>query len=198
MFSSYFGSILFRDLKPENVAQHHHQQAMQLFDFGLAKELKAIDKLSPHEYRMTGLTGTLRIMAPEVIQCQPYGFAADVYSFGIVLWEVFSGERNMLTAMEVCKQKRPRIPQYGMPDDLRKLLQECWSDDASKRPTMDAISKFLQAQLSEIELRTTADSGSENADPSNSSPLSILVSIAKRTDILRQLSIESKEESMEE
>eukprot|EP00980_Cylindrotheca_fusiformis_P017156 scaffold5281_cov127-Cylindrotheca_fusiformis.AAC.5 len=70
--------ILFRDLKTENVARNSRTGAMQLFDFGLAKELKATNKSDNGQYHLTGLTGTLRIMSPEVIQCMPYGFSADL------------------------------------------------------------------------------------------------------------------------
>ena len=94
--------ILFRDLKTENLA-FDHRNALQLFDFGLAKECKPVDLIdAPDGYKITGLTGTLRVMAPEVIQCLPYGLSADVYSFGILLWEVFSCETAWLRLLKIC------------------------------------------------------------------------------------------------
>jgi len=101
--------------------QPHQQQRMQIFDFGLAKECKSIDRITSRTskniwprnrqdlssfydtYRMTGLTGTLRIMAPEVIQCIPYGLSADAYSFGICMWEVFQGSKcEFLSPADIC------------------------------------------------------------------------------------------------
>jgi serine/threonine protein kinase len=167
---------LFRDLKLENVARNHHH-AMQLFDFGLAKELKAVDLVvaGNGQYRLTGLTGTLRIMAPEVIQCQPYGLPADVYSFGILLWEVFEGSKNQLTAMEISQQnRRPELPANGMPVDT--LAQQCWAATTEDRPTFDTICQELQSQLLAMDKETM-----------DQSPTSVI----HRSEYLQQLSLES-------
>lgn len=108
-------------------------------------------------YQMTGLTGTLRVMAPEVIQCLPYGLPADVYSFGICMWEVFSGERSSsLTAADVCKGVRPPIPKFeknqgvGMPPRLQELLLKCWAADSRGRPDFGHVRLELERQLVDL------------------------------------------------
>lgn len=116
-------------------------------------------------YKMTGLTGTMRIMAPEVIRCQPYGLPADVYSFAICLWEVFAGIKcNFLTSAEICDKKdtvRPKIPRMlpdednqggsvGMPPELQQLLEQCWHEDPSQRPGFPEISGRLLPVLIEV------------------------------------------------
>jgi serine/threonine protein kinase len=144
--SFILSSILFRDLKTENVAKNPRSGAMQLFDFGLAKELKATEKVDNDQYHLTGLTGTLRIMSPEVIQCMPYGLGADVYSFAVVTWEVFTGDRNLLTASEVSKGQRPECPVAGMPACLESnLLQPCWRERPDQRPSATQICKELSS-----------------------------------------------------
>lgn len=56
---------------------------LQIFDFGLAREVRECDKLQGHDtYIMSGETGTLRYMAPEVAQGLPYNHKIDVYAFG--------------------------------------------------------------------------------------------------------------------
>ncbi len=183
--------ILYRDLKTENVARtfqptssskgetarnglvefdHKTQQRMQIFDFGLAKECKPMDRSSVHEnsffdnYKMTGMTGTMRIMAPEVIQCKSYGLPADVYSFGICLWEVFTGTKcNFLSAAEICDTKqtvRPKLPMVfdpateegsvGMPKALQELMQACWHEDPGARPSFVQIANILRSCLRNV------------------------------------------------
>ncbi|OEU14299.1 kinase-like protein, partial [Fragilariopsis cylindrus CCMP1102] len=145
--------ILFRDLKTENVgstsASIEQYQRMQIFDFGLAREYDDTISSFYDTYRMTGLTGTLRIMAPEVIQCSPYGLSADVYSFGICMWEVFQGTKcDFLSAAEICnrKNKNKNNKKYigiGMPKKLQNLMQQCWNDNSNERPTFNEISSQL-------------------------------------------------------
>lgn len=152
---------------------------MQLFDFGLAKELKAVDLVvaGNEQYHLTGLTGTLRIMAPEVIQCQPYGLPADVYSFGILLWEVFEGSKNQLTAMEISQQNRqPELPANDMPVDT--LAQQRWAAAIKVRPTFDTICQELQSQLLAMD-KETMDGSPTSAN--------------HRSEYLQQLSLESSE-----
>jgi len=180
------------------------QQRMQIFDFGLAKECKTRDRIGPSRdengfrgygddskadetgrssssssfydhYKMSGLTGTRRIMAPEVIRCKPYGLPADVYSFGICLWEVFSGTKcSYLSPAKICEKQpwiRPEPPLVfdddddddfadgtksykssclGMPRTLQKLMERCWHEDPRRRPSYPDISVVLRSVLAEL------------------------------------------------
>eukprot|EP00522_Entomoneis_paludosa_P012356 CAMPEP_0172453070 /NCGR_PEP_ID=MMETSP1065-20121228/10542_1 /TAXON_ID=265537 /ORGANISM="Amphiprora paludosa, Strain CCMP125" /LENGTH=651 /DNA_ID=CAMNT_0013205233 /DNA_START=196 /DNA_END=2151 /DNA_ORIENTATION=- len=91
--------LIYRDLKPDNIGFDNSggrlaMETVRLFDFGLCRELKPNDLVQrPDSYLATGMAGTPRYMAPEVIQEQPYGFSADVYSFGILIWQVLALER---------------------------------------------------------------------------------------------------------
>lgn len=156
--------ILLRDLKTENVARNY-RGIFQLLDFGLAKEVKAKDRVivtntfndsttqvvthpSDYVYKMTALTGTVRIMSPEVLQCQPYGLPSDVYSFGILLWEVFRGDKNRLSAAEIAKGVRPELPVTGMPQRVESLVKKCFSTPGS-RPTFEMLCQEVLYQLLE-------------------------------------------------
>jgi serine/threonine protein kinase len=70
--------LIYRDLKPENVGFNIRDDIV-LFDFGLAREIHDKDKLTEHTWKLTGETGSLRYMAPEVAADKPYGMFFILY-----------------------------------------------------------------------------------------------------------------------
>ena len=125
-----------------------------IFDFGLSKELKQKDLVHPPDgFEATGLTGSRRYMAPEVVKCKNYGFSSDVYSFAILFWEVFSLRIpfDRMTLEEhfgkvVLKGRRPgRL--NSLPKQLQFVMEECWSPDPAKRPRFKAICEQLRAEI---------------------------------------------------
>jgi serine/threonine protein kinase len=77
-------NVIYRDLKSSNVGFAADGRTLQLFDFGLCVEL------TPTRPVAEGIIGTLRYMAPEVCLNEQYGLEADIYSFGIVAWEIWT------------------------------------------------------------------------------------------------------------
>lgn len=76
--------IIYRDLKPANIGFNALEGTLKVFDLGLACEIVDQDR------RLTGATGSTQYMAPENAWHEHYGFPADVYSFGIFLWETLT------------------------------------------------------------------------------------------------------------
>ena len=95
---------------------------------------------------MTGNTGSLRWMAPEMISCQKYNEKVDVYSFGTVVWEMFTGEvpykslNAVQVALAVTRGKQPIIPDE-CPPDIKSLISKCWAMHHATRPSFDEIVK---------------------------------------------------------
>ena len=101
---------------------------------------------------MTGLAGTFHWMAPEVLQSDEYTHKADVYSYGIVLWEIIMREPpfNQKKAPEiisgVIQGMRPdmtRIPK-DIPNEMIIIMTQCWNHDPNKRPDMIHVIKYLK------------------------------------------------------
>lgn len=88
-------------------------------------------------------------MAPEVLRKNKYSEKADVYSFGILLWEIFSGKRpydhgefrtmNQAQLMLCILEKHARPPLDGLDSALQQLIQDCWNLDPRLRPSFSEI-----------------------------------------------------------
>ena len=82
--------IIHRDLKSLNlllmdpITSPHDPITVKITDFGISRLYE--------DDMMTGQMGTCHWMAPEVLDSKPYSLAADVYSYGIVLWEIVARE----------------------------------------------------------------------------------------------------------
>jgi serine/threonine protein kinase len=78
--------IIFRDLKPSNIGFKEQDDTLNIFDFGLCRELppSQTDECDPNELYFMTSAGTHRYMAVEVLMGQKYNTKADVYSFAMV------------------------------------------------------------------------------------------------------------------
>ncbi|KAJ6931619.1 hypothetical protein NC652_014958 [Populus alba x Populus x berolinensis] len=135
-------NIVHRDLKSANLLMDENGVA-KVADFGVAR-------VQDQSGVMTAETGTYRWMAPEVIEHKPYDHKADVFSFGIVLWELLTGKlpyehlSPLQAAVGVVQQGlRPSIPSHSHPK-LAELLDRCWQQDPSLRPDFSEILELLQ------------------------------------------------------
>jgi len=93
-----------------------------------------------------------RWQAPECLQRHPYGTPADVYSFGILLLEIFSwqivfNDTNVFNTQilnNVLGGKRPEISEL-CPKNIAQLVKHCWEQDPHKRSNFKEITKTLNA-----------------------------------------------------
>ncbi|XP_072978582.1 serine/threonine-protein kinase 54-like [Typha angustifolia] len=136
--------IVHRDVKAENMLLDSHR-TLKIADFGVAR----VEAQNPKD--MTGETGTLGYMAPEVLEGKPYNRRCDVYSFGICLWEIYCCDLPYpdLSFVEVSsavvrRDLRPEIPRC-CPNPLANIMRKCWDSDPDKRPEMHEVVKLLEA-----------------------------------------------------
>jgi serine/threonine protein kinase len=103
--------------------------------------------------------------APEIIRGEKYSEMADVYSFGIIAWEVLTrkqpyGGRNFMgVSLDVLDGHRPQIPDDCRPR-YRRLIRKCWHRNANKRLAMDQVVEVLDELLAE-----TTDGGKQDSSP---------------------------------
>merc|ERR1712176_1490584 len=138
---------------------------IKIFDFGLAKELKPCEREGVDKYRTSGVAGTRRYMAPEVCQVKPYGLSIDVYSFGILIWEIFSlreayekFNREKHYKEAVVEGKRPKIAKHW-PFVIKNLIERCWHRSPEERPSFQAVCALIKLSLPGNDVNVSERSG---------------------------------------
>ena len=123
---------------------------IKIGDFGMSKNLYSKDY-----YRINGSAVLpVRWMSPEALIYGKFSVEGDVWSFGVVMWEVFSfalqpyyGICNEEVTDAIRHGKTLKIPE-DCPSEIYELMKECWSMDPQNRPTFselyDRIGHFLQ------------------------------------------------------
>lgn len=136
--------IIHRDLKSLNILLDEKGR-IKICDFGFSRKNFSEDEL------YTKSIGTPHWMAPELIEGNSYNVKIDVYSFGIVLWELVSGcvpysglDAVQITA-QVSKGIRPIIPSHCN-KAVRNLITDCWDKDPTKRPDFNEILKRFKRE----------------------------------------------------
>ncbi|RIA90108.1 kinase-like domain-containing protein [Glomus cerebriforme] len=107
-------------------------------DFGLSRPVN-------QSINSDDIYGVIPYIAPEVLCCKPYTKAADIYSFGIIMWEFTSGvsafndiPHDFHLISKICKKFRPKIIKDTDPDYV-KLMKRCWNSDPNERPTAEEL-----------------------------------------------------------
>jgi len=145
--------IIHRDLKPTNLLVDENW-TVKICDFGLSavrrQENITDNGIAP---------GTPLWMSPEVLQGKPLNEKVDLYSYGIVLWEMLTGEEpygdhdsyNTFVKAICNDNERPELPE-DMHQSLKNLLELCWHREPEKRPTFDLIIELLDDAMVECTL----------------------------------------------
>ncbi len=138
--------VVHRDLSASNIFLSLDAQAAlvaKIGDFGLSRR-------TAEQTSMTALIGTIQYMAPEMLTSATqagrveYSAAVDVFSFGIVLWQLLTGQQPYAATLathnrfqllhRIARENlRPDVP-HSAPPALAKLMTECWAEAEQTRP----------------------------------------------------------------
>ncbi|XP_062329035.1 mitogen-activated protein kinase kinase kinase 10 [Osmerus eperlanus] len=145
-----FVPVIHRDLKSSNILilepvemDDLWGKTLKITDFGLAREWHQTTKMSA--------AGTYAWMAPEVIKLSLFSKSSDVWSFGVLLWELLTGEvpyreiDALAVAYGVAMNKLTLPVPSTCPEPFALLLAECWSPNPHSRPSFGSILTRLLA-----------------------------------------------------
>ncbi|XP_062510377.1 mitogen-activated protein kinase kinase kinase 7-like [Corticium candelabrum] len=141
--------IVHRDLKSPNLLLVGDGTRLTICDFGTACEART---------HMTNCTGSAAWMAPEVFEGNNYTEKCDVYSFGIIVWEVTArkkpfdsiGGGAFRIMWAVHQGERPPLVQK-MPQAIENMMTRCWDKNPTSRPPFKEIVEFMDLLLKNMD-----------------------------------------------
>ena len=145
--------IVHRDIKPENVMIRRRDHIVKVLDFGLAKLTErsnatqsglATDTEAPTEFKTAQghVLGTVAYMSPEQSQGLPVDERSDIWSTGIVIFEMvagrvpFRGATGNHTIVEILEKEAPPLSQWAkqpVPDELERIVRKAISKERGER-----------------------------------------------------------------
>lgn len=132
--------VVHQDIKPENIILQPNQLSIKMMDFGIARITREAD-IPSSEGARAFLSGTPQYMSPEQITDQPIDGRSDLYSFGVMLYELLAGHRpfqdedHWAVWQKVLKEPLPRLKPINphTPPDLIELVNTLLAKEPDAR-----------------------------------------------------------------
>ena len=137
--------IVHRDLKPQNCLLVNDRGQVKLCDFGLARL-----KNTAFVETVSNTAGTPAYQAPEMLRDEPISEKVDLYGFGIMLWEMYTGKlpwsdknyHQMIHTVAVRNERPPITP--NIPRELVQIIEGCWHPVPQKRPLFSDLKNMFR------------------------------------------------------
>jgi serine/threonine protein kinase len=138
--------MVHRDFHTGNLLFKTHKGIsldVRISDMGLCGEVGNADG--------NNIYGVIPYMAPEVLRGEPYTQAADIYSFGMIMYfmatrrQPFSNcAHDHLLVLDICNGIRPKINEFEAPECYIDLMNKCWDPDPKNRPDVLKINGLIK------------------------------------------------------
>jgi serine/threonine protein kinase len=142
------GNILFNISSMEEYGNR-----IYISDMGLCRKADDINQ--------NNIYGVMPYVAPEVLRGYPYTQAADIYSFGMIMYFAVTGRQpfdncahDHNLALDICKGIRPELNELEVPKNYINLMKKCWNSNPDNRPNIIELNQsllFIIINNSEIE-----------------------------------------------
>jgi tetratricopeptide (TPR) repeat protein len=152
--AAHAAGVVHRDLKPANIMVDRDDEAM-IMDFGIARStsgggqqsvrevnIRTQGRWSANQTMVGAVVGTVQYMAPEQARAQPVDQRADIYAFGLIVYDMLLNKqraKGSQTALEELQARMntappaPRTLDQTIPEPLNQLVAKCIEPDATKR-----------------------------------------------------------------
>jgi serine/threonine-protein kinase len=160
--------IVHRDIKPGNIARLHGGQTIKVMDFGIAH--MAATSAGEQRTRVGDVLGTPQYMSPEQMQGGRIDGRSDLFTAGIVLYQMLTGQRpfqgdSVVTlALKISKEDPTPIEKLRpeVPPALRRVVDRCLAKAPERRHQSGAaLAEALQRVLAEIDEQARAGEGTQ-------------------------------------
>ncbi|KAG9300790.1 hypothetical protein G9A89_023588 [Geosiphon pyriformis] len=146
--SIHSSGMVHRDLHSGNILQLY-ANVVTIGDLGLCQPTNNEAKTTTEEKK---LFGVIPYIPPEVLRGEKFTTAGDIYSYGMLLWELSTGKppfhdcpHDQILIIAILNGQRPNITSPFIPPPIAKLIKRCWDANSKNRPTARELTeKFME------------------------------------------------------